>query len=94
MPDGLEVGGYESRPYWPKMGPSLLIGTYLILAIRTAKWPATFDKSTSHPELEREIDYAAHLAGRVLSSMMSKREGMFPKRKQAWYQPSDEDVAK
>ena len=37
---GLEIGGYEERPDWPKMGPSLLIATCLILAIRTAKRPA------------------------------------------------------
>ena len=34
----LDIGGFEQRPDWPKMGPSLLIGTCLILAIRTAKW--------------------------------------------------------
>ena len=63
---GLEIGGYNDRPDWPKMGPSLLIATCVILAIRTAKWPAVFDKSTSHPELDREIDFAAHLASGVL----------------------------
>ena len=36
---GLEVGGYTERPDWPKLGPSLLIATCLILAIRTAKRP-------------------------------------------------------
>ena len=35
---GLDIGGYEDHPDWPKMGPSLLIATCLILAIRTAKW--------------------------------------------------------
>jgi len=38
------------------MGPSLLIATAVILAIRTAKWPAVLDKSTSHLELDREIE--------------------------------------
>jgi len=36
---GLDIGGYEQRPDWPKMGPSLLIAACLVLAIRTAKWP-------------------------------------------------------
>jgi hypothetical protein len=85
---GLEVGGYNDRPDWPKMGPSLLIATCVILAIRTAKWPAIFDKSTAHPELDREIDFAANLASRVLSALMSKREGIFPQRREPWYQPS------
>jgi hypothetical protein len=63
----MKVGGYEERPDWPKMGPSLLIATCLILAIRTAKRPATWDAATSSTELDAEIEYAAHLAGRVLS---------------------------
>jgi hypothetical protein len=43
---GLEVGGYTDRPDWPKVGPSLLISTCLILAIRTAKWAASNDEET------------------------------------------------
>ena len=41
----LDIGGFEQRSDWPKMGPSLLIGTCLILAIRTAKClpPSTDD---------------------------------------------------
>jgi hypothetical protein len=94
MPDGLEIGGHEQRTDWPKMGPSLLIATCVILAIRTAKWKPDFDKSTAHPELEREIDFASNLAERVLSALVSKKEGMFPQRREPWYQPSDEDMAK
>lgn len=66
----------------------------MILAIRTTKWPAMFDRSTSHPELDKEIDFAANLAGSVVSALVSKREGLFPQRREAWYQPSDEDLAK
>ena len=91
---GLEVGGYEQRPDWPKLGPSLLIATCVILAIRTAKWPAVFDKSTSQPELDREIEYAANLAKSVLSRLMSRAETIFPQRREPWYQPGDEDVPK
>jgi Tn3 transposase DDE domain len=58
----LEVGGYDDVQDWPKMGPSLLIATCLILAIRTATWPSRFNEHTSDMELQREIDYAAHLA--------------------------------
>jgi hypothetical protein len=58
------VGGFEERPDWPKMGPSLLIASCLILAIRTAKRPAVFDGSLrlSDTDLESEIDYSIHLA--------------------------------
>ncbi len=91
---GREIGGYEDPPDYPKMGPSLLIATCLILAIRTAKWPSRWDSLTSNPDLEGEIAYAAHLAGRVLSALSAKNPSMFPNRKKPWYQPSDEDVPK
>jgi len=71
---GLEVGGYNERPDWPKMGPSLLIAPSPIVAIRTAKWPATFDQSTAHPELDKEIEYATFLASRVMSTLMFSAE--------------------
>jgi len=89
-----EIGGYRTEIDWPKVGPSLLIGTCLILAIRTAKWPANFDERLSEHALETEIAYAAHLANRVLGALISKKENLFPTRKVPWYQPSDEDVPK
>lgn len=91
---GLEVGGYEERPNWPKMGPSLLIATCLILAVRTARWPALRDTRTSEMDLEAEIDHAAHLAGRVLSRLMSLKPSYFPQRQEPWFQPNDDDVPK
>lgn len=91
---GLEVGGHHQEPDWPKLGPSLLIATCVILAIRTAKWPATFDQSNSEMDLDREIDFAAHLAGRVLSALVAKRPGLFPSKCVPWYQPSGEDAPK
>jgi len=44
---GPEIGGYHSCPDFPKMGPSLLIASCLILAIRTAKWPPQSDPITT-----------------------------------------------
>jgi hypothetical protein len=94
MAGGLDVGGFEDRPDWPKMGPSLLIATCLILAIRTAKRPAVFDASLSSTDLEDEIRYSAHPARRVLSMLMSDNEAIFPRRKEPWYQPNGEDDPK
>src|SRR6516225_5970690 len=42
-PVGLEMGGHTEQPDWPKLGPSLLIAAGMILAIRSAKSPATHD---------------------------------------------------
>jgi hypothetical protein len=94
MPSEPEVGGYNVSTDWPKLGPSLLISPCLILAIRTAKWSATFEDTSSNPELDREIECAAFLASRVMASLVFKREGLFPQRREPWYQPRDEDVPK
>jgi hypothetical protein len=92
---GLNIGGYEDRPDWPKMGPSLLIATCLILAIRTAKWPArSSDSTASNVDLEREIEHAAFLVGRVFARLVSRNPSIFPQTKQAWYQPDDEEEPK
>jgi hypothetical protein len=89
-----EIGGYNVTVDWPKLGPSLLIARALVLASRTAKWPATFDKANANPELDREIEYASCLASRVMSSLVSRRDGLFPQKRTPWYETSDEDVPK
>ena len=92
---GLDIGGFHQEPDWPKMGPSLLIATCLILAIRTARWPArSSDSTASNMDLEREIEHAAYLAGRVFARLVSKHPSIFPNAKKAWYQPSGEDELK
>jgi hypothetical protein len=88
---GLKIGGFEDQPDWPKMGPSLLIATCLILAIRTAKWAARSDNTASNMDLEKEIDHAAHLAGRALAKLIAKNPSIFPNAKKPWYQPDGED---
>lgn len=50
------------------MGPSLLIGACLILALRTAKWSVrSAGNTTSDRDLEAEVEHAIQLAGRVMS---------------------------
>ncbi len=36
----MQVIGHDKKPDWPKLGPSLMIATALVVAIRTAKWVA------------------------------------------------------
>lgn len=73
-------------------GPSLLIATCLILAIRTARWAARSDAALSEVDLDQEIDYAAHLASRVLSKLVLSKPELFPSKKEPWYRPNHEDV--
>jgi hypothetical protein len=89
---GIEVGGHHERIDLPKLGPSLLIASALILAIRTARWTATHDARLSNKDIEKEIDYAISLAQSVLSKLLSKHESLFPRRREPWYQATDEDI--
>jgi hypothetical protein len=91
---GIEVGGYHDRPDWPKMGPSLLIATALIVAIRTAKWAPKCDTSLSGAELDAEIHFAANVASRVMTTLIGKYESIFPTAKKPWYKDTDEDAPK
>ena len=76
------------------MGPSLLIATCLIVAIRTAEGPARSDEKLCDQEMNEEIEFAAYIAGRVLARLMTKCEEIFPQRKEPWYQANEEDVRK
>ena len=87
--------GFHNEPDWPKMGPSLLITTCLILAIRTAKWASrSSDSTASNVDVDREIEHAAFLAGRAFVHLVSRHPSIFPLRKQPWYQPDDEEEPK
>jgi hypothetical protein len=92
---GLDIDGYEQRPNWPKMGPSLVICCVLVLAIRTAKWPPrSVGGTTADRDLDVEIENAIHLAGRVLSSLASWHGAIFPSKKEPWFVPNGEDTPK
>ena len=75
------------------MGPSLLIATALIVAIRTAKWPARPGNSTSDVDLNEEIHFAANVASRVMTALIAKYESIFPQRKEPWYTTADDEDA-
>ena len=90
----MEVGGYNNVPDWPKMGPSLLIATCLIVAIRTARWSVNNDSTTNQINLEEEIRYAARIARRVLGSLIAESPSIFPSVKKPWHQPTENDHPK
>jgi hypothetical protein len=90
-----EIGGFTQSPDWPKMGPSLLIASCIILAVRTAKWPPRASGETSSDrDLDVEIDHAIHLAGRVFGVLVGRHELLFPQITKKWFMPLDEDVPK
>jgi hypothetical protein len=89
-----EIGGYREDIDWPKLGPSLLIASCLIVAIRTAKRLPVFSSHTYDGELDKEVDYAIHVAGRVLSHLVSQKESLFPRKREPWYHANEEDEPK
>jgi hypothetical protein len=85
----MKVTGYDQRPDFSRMGPTLLIASALILAIRTARWPSTLEENLVSPELDQEIDYAVLLATRILSRLLRQKESVFPSRREPRYAPED-----
>jgi hypothetical protein len=90
---GLDIGGYDQKRDWPKLGPSLLIASCLILAVTTAKWPAMSSGGTASDN-ELEVEHANHLAGRVLSHLIIHHQSMFPQRQEPRFVLNDEDAPK
>ncbi|ABF41112.1 hypothetical protein Acid345_2111 [Candidatus Koribacter versatilis Ellin345] len=91
---GLDIGGYETQPDWPRMGPSFLIATCLIVAIRTARWSATDDSTTRDLNLDHEITFAATLTARVFAHLLRHHPTIFPSTQKPWYKPDGEDQPK
>jgi hypothetical protein len=61
----MKVIGHNRVTDWPKLGPSLLIATALVVAIRTARWAAQRAPDALcadvDPELDREVDFAIRI---------------------------------
>jgi hypothetical protein len=94
----MKVVGQEKQPDWPKLGPSILIATALIVAIRTAKWAAKTSNdqvSDVDLELDEEVRFASRISIRVLHELLKKHESLFPQRAQYIYEAgSEEDTLK
>jgi hypothetical protein len=88
----MEVGGFNKEPDWVKLGPSLLIASSVILAIRTAKWAARRNEANSDRDLEIEIDHSIQLANQVLTTLVSRKANLFPSKAVPWYVADDEGV--
>lgn len=80
----MRVTGYERKTDWPKLGPSLLIATALIVAIRTAKWAAKgagdAQLSDVDVDLDREVSYAVRISVRVMHELLKRHASLFPQK--------------
>jgi hypothetical protein len=92
----IEVIGHNTGLDWPKLGPSMLIATALVVAIRTARWAAKAPGaglSDVDADLDREMDFAVRVADRVLHALHRKHPGLFPQRREPIYAPDDDSPA-
>ena len=92
----MKVAGNDRRTDWPKLGPSIIIATALIVAIRTAKWAAKASGDSQFSdvdvELDKEVSFAVRISIRVMHELLRKHESLFPQRNVPIYEAgSDED---
>ncbi len=94
----MRVAGHNRVTDWPKLGPSLLIATALVVAIRTARWSAkaSLDAHLADVDhsLDAEVGFAIRVTDQVLNALLKRKEGLFPQRSEAFYEATEEDVAK
>jgi hypothetical protein len=88
---GVSVRGSD----WPKLDPSIIIETALIVAIRSAKW---FAKSSTDAQfsdvdvdLDKEVSFAARISTRIMDELLRRREGLFPQRIVSQYEAGSEE---
>ena len=91
----MRVVGDERRPDWPKLGPSIIIATALIVAIHTAKW---VEKSSADAQfsdvdvaLDKEVSFAARISIREMHELLRRHESLFPQRWVPIYEGGSED---
>jgi hypothetical protein len=83
---GTRSGRLQQRTRLAEDGPFMLIATCLILAVRTAEWPAQWNETASNTDLDSEIEYAHRLASRVFSTLIAKHSALLPSKQKPWYQ--------
>ncbi|MGC9197797.1 MAG: hypothetical protein ACP5E5_02530 [Acidobacteriaceae bacterium] len=86
------VGGFREEVDSQKLGPSLLIAASLVLAIRTARWPATHTDGLAEVDWQKEAEHSVRIAKIVLSHLTGRHPELFPSKKVPWYAPNDDDV--
>jgi hypothetical protein len=89
--NGSQVGGYRSEVDQQKLGPSLVIASSLILAIRTARWPTTHSDALANMEWEKEVEHSVRIGRLVLSHLTARYPDLFQSKQVPWYVATDED---
>jgi hypothetical protein len=91
----MQVIGYKKKPDWPKLGPSILIATVLVVAIRTAKWAAKTSGGGTASDTDVELDYevtnALRITMRVFHALLNKHAELFPQVNDPIMAPTEDE---
>jgi hypothetical protein len=87
----MQIAGYHKEPDLSKLGPTLIIASSLILAIRTAKWPCVELDMASNREWDVEVEQAVRMAHYIMAHLLAKSPFLFPHKDVPWYEPSEEE---
>ena len=82
----MEIAGYRREPDLSKIGPTLIIASSLILAIRTASWPRI--KLETLPNRDWDAEQSVRMAHIILSHLLTKSPFLFPHKDVPWDEPS------
>ena len=91
---GPQIGGYRREVDYQKLGPALLIASSLVLAIRTARWPAIHNDGLADTEWDKEVEHSIRIAKIVLSHLTSRDAELFQAKDVPWYVANDDEVPK
>jgi hypothetical protein len=86
------VGGVRKEVDDQKLGPALLIASSLVLAIRTARWPAIHSDGLADVDWQKEVEHSARVARAMLTHLTSRFPNLFTAKDVPWYQATDDDV--
>lgn len=87
----MEIADRREQIDLSRIGPTLVIASSLILAIRTAKWSRVSTETASQIDWEAEIEQAIRMAHDVLSHLMTKSPYLFQQKGVMWHQPGDQE---
>jgi hypothetical protein len=87
----MKIAGHRKEPDLTKMGPTLIIASSLIFAIRTAKWARIESSMASNREWSAEVEQSVRMAHLILSHLLGKSPFLFPQKDVPWYEPGEED---
>jgi hypothetical protein len=89
--NGTQIGGYRPEVDQQKLGPTLVIASSLILAIRTARWPTTHSDGLADMDWEKEVQHSVRVGRIVLAHLTARYPDLFQCKQVPWYVATDDD---